>query len=150
MKTLDRFSGANLSLITILGPVVALLVLAYVAYAAYPLVAGPRLNASIEQQENGHFLIKGEVKRVAVVSINESPVALTDQGTFAVERAFPPGYTVIIVRAQDRFGRVREQTLTLVNSHYIQYGSEENNIEESSSTESVEDSGDASGQTRID
>lgn len=138
LRTNSRFS---FSFPTLIATAAIGLALAYSVFVAYPLAAGPRLTASWEQAENGEFTILGTAERVASVSIDELPIAITDQGTFSETRSYPPGYTVVTVHAEDRFGRSREQTLTLVNTHYVPYASEEKN----SSEETISDNGDPKG-----
>jgi len=148
-SNLRRQAGFSIPLASAI--VAGVIILAYAGYAAYPLASGPRLTASAEQHENGLYIIQGTAKRVSSVSIDEFPIPIDDRGNFAVERSYPPGYTVVIVRAEDRFGRTREQTLTFVNTYYIEYASkEENTSAEETSSESGGSERNDGGQTSVD
>jgi hypothetical protein len=108
----------------------------YSAYALYPLLAGPEFDASVSEYNEG-IVIAGTVKRVASVWVNDLPVPITDQGLFSIFRAYPPGYTEIVVRVADRFGRSREKRLTVVINEFIPYAEKDNqtNQQESSGNE---------------
>lgn len=90
----------------------------YSAYAAYPFVRGPRITIDTPQEVGGIVTIHGHTTRVSAVTVAGLPVPLDERGNFTVERAYPPGYTVIVVRAVDRFGRSRERTITFVTAPY--------------------------------
>ena len=129
-------SSADLSLPRLIAAALGVLALGYALLVAYPLLAGPRLSAAAVRQDDGTYLVSGTVSRVSAVEIDGLPIPITDQGTFAERRAYPPGYTVITVRAEDRFGRSREQTLTLVNTiTYDTHASEEKTNDEETSNE---------------
>jgi len=107
--------------------------IAYGAYVALPYVLGPTVAIHAPRPtEHGTVLISGDTKRVSKVAINELEVPITEHGGFEVERAYPPGYTVVIVEARDRFGRSRTETLTFITSE-IHASQEENDNEESTS-----------------
>ena len=104
--------------------------LAYAAFVAYPFVSGPTLSASLQGIEGSSVVISGSTNRVSSLWINDLPTPISDTGNFAVERTFPPGYTEVVVRATDRFGREREQTLTFVNSQFIHHAEESSSQED--------------------
>jgi hypothetical protein len=108
----DRFPAP-----LILGVIAAVIVIAYSAYAAYPYLRGPIL--VVNQPSFGTTTtITGHTVRVSALAVDGLPVPLDEGGSFAVERAYPPGYTVVTVRAVDRFGRSIEHTLTFVTTPY--------------------------------
>ena len=95
---------------------VALVVVAlYIGFVTYPLVSGSSLQVNQPTlTENGTTLISGTTSRISSLFINDSDVPLTEAGRFSVERSFPSGYTVVVLRAEDRFGRTREKTTTFI------------------------------------
>ena len=108
----DRFPTPR-----ILGVLAAVIVIAYSAYAAYPYLRGPIL--VVNQPSFGTTTtITGHTIRVSALAVDGLPVPLDEEGSFTVERAYPPGYTVVTVRAVDRFGRSIERTLTFVIAAY--------------------------------
>jgi len=111
----------------------------YAAFALFPLASGPSLSVSIATDEaRGTALIAGNTARVSRLTINDLAVPLSERGWFSVERAFPLGYTVVVVRAEDRFGRKREERLTLITKEPNGYHASK---EESDSKEGHESGG---------
>lgn len=107
------------------------LALSYAAFAATPFILGPTLSLSLEAGTGPEVYISGTTSRVSSVWLNDLPIPISDQGSYAVTRTFPPGYTEVVVRAEDRFGRSREQRQTIVTTHFIDHASQENDIKES-------------------
>ena len=125
----NRSITRSIPLGTILGVLVGLAALAYTAFAATPFISGPSLTLEVEKTETGDVWIHGTTKRVSSVWLNDLPIPITDQGMFSTLRTFPPGYTEIVVRAEDRFGRAREEKRSLVTTQFIDYASQENSEE---------------------
>lgn len=121
-----------------LGLLALVFLLGYSLLQAYPFLAGPTLSVEAIQKENGLTTISGQAKRVSGVWINDLPVPTTEDGQFTVERAYTEGYTVVTVRALDRFGREREKTLTFVTNNH--YASQEKRNEKNNKEDGVEGS----------
>jgi len=94
------------------------LLLGYSLYAALPYLEGPYLKVSAESSENGLTLIHGETARVSYLTINENPTAINEDGSFSVRRAYPLGYTSIVIAATDRFGREITKSLSVVTKSH--------------------------------
>lgn len=121
MKLRDRSRGISMAgkLPVMLAAAGIVGVVVYAALAATPLAAGPELNLlPVTTLEGNTVRIEGTALRVSRVSINGMDIPLAEDGTFAVERSFPAGYTVLTVRAEDRFLRVRERTITFIMHSY--------------------------------
>ncbi|MES2134639.1 MAG: hypothetical protein V4449_00125 [Patescibacteria group bacterium] len=97
------------------GALALLFILGYSIYAALPLLAGPSLSV-IATPQNRITAISGMTKRVAFLEMNGAPVSIQEDGSFLIERAFPPGYTAITVRARDRFGKRITKNISLVTT----------------------------------
>lgn len=95
-------------------------VLGYGLFVATPYLLGPSL--TLRSPQNGTTLtsptitISGETERVSYLSINNLAVPLLEDGTFFVERAYPKGYTVLVVEARDRFGRTITDTVRFIHN----------------------------------
>ncbi len=97
--------------------VVGLLIIAsYSVFAALPLLEGPSLKATVAVNESGIASIQGVTERVSFLEINGSPIPLQEDGSFAIERAYPAGYTAITVIAKDRFGKGITKKLSFLNT----------------------------------
>lgn len=103
-------------------------VLGYSLFAAKPYLSGPSL--TIQTPREGETVstatvsIYGKTERVSYLAINDLPVPLLEDGTFAVERAYPPGYTVFTVRARDRFGREEVRTIRFLHTYNYPHGTQ--------------------------
>lgn len=120
---------ANRRPLLVVGVLVVLGIAAYGLFVATPYLLGPTLTILTPAEDStvtGPTLtITGGTSRVAYVSVNDQPVPILEDGTFSVERSFPPGYTVIVIRARDRFGREITETLRVLNTYnQVQNGTE--------------------------
>jgi hypothetical protein len=101
------------------------LVIGYTLFVAMPYLRGPSL--TIVTPREGETVtgplvsIYGKTERVSYLAINDLPVPLLEDGTFAVERAYPPGYTVFTVRIRDRFGREEVRTINFLHTFKYPY-----------------------------
>jgi hypothetical protein len=104
----------------LLGGVVLLIILGYSLFVASPYLLGPSLTLQVprpgETITSPTVTITGQTTRVSYLSIDDQAVPLAEDGSFTVERAYPPGYTVIVIRARDRFGREKVDTITFVHN----------------------------------
>ncbi len=103
----------------VLGGLALLGIFAYGLFVATPYLLGPSLSV-ISPKEGSTVrtptvVVQGVTERVSFLSINDLPVPLLEDGTFAVERAFPKGYTVVVVRARDRFNREVSETIRFIH-----------------------------------
>ena len=111
----------------------------YASIALFPFVSGPSLSVGVAENENlGTSVISGDTNRVSRVTVNDLAVPISESGAFSVERAFPLGYTVVVVRAEDRFGRERKEILTLITKkHEGPYVSKEETDRKENQTDSA-------------
>lgn len=111
--------STNRPLYVLMGAALAIIV-AYGLFVATPYLLGPSLTVRTPEEgatvSSPTVLVSGETERVSYVSINNLPVPLSEDGTFAVERAYPKGYTVIMVEARDRFGRSVTDTIRFIHN----------------------------------
>ena len=104
----------------LLGGIVLLLIIGYALFVASPYLLGPSLTVITPAQNsaitNPTVIVSGTTRRVSYLSIDDQAVPLAEDGSFVVERAYPSGYTVLVVRARDRFGREKVDTVTFVHN----------------------------------
>lgn len=105
----------------LLGALGLAVVLGYTLFVATPYLRGPSLTivTPVEGQTvtGAKVPIYGKTERVSYLAINDLPVPLLEDGTFSVERAYPPGYTVFTVRVRDRFGREEVRTIRFLHTY---------------------------------
>lgn len=91
------------------------IVILYSIFVALPFFRGPFITVNEPSYtDNGTLYLSGMTERVSKLSVNELEIPISDTGTFAVERAYARGYTVVVIQASDRFGRSRTETHTFV------------------------------------
>lgn len=127
MSPTSPFS-TNRPLYTLFGLGLAV-VFGYALFVAMPYLRGPSLTL-VTPVEGGTVTtptvsVYGKTERVSYLAINDLPVPLLEDGTFAVERAYPPGYTVFTVRARDRFGREEVRTIHFLHTYNYPYDAKE-------------------------
>ncbi|MBY0110983.1 hypothetical protein K2Y00_03220 [Patescibacteria group bacterium] len=131
--------------------VVLLLLLAYGIKEAYPLLAGPdiRIDSPTERQTvpSGEVLVAGVASRTETLYLNGGPLLIDQDGNFSTSLTLPQGGAILSLTATDRFGRTRTMTRTIYILNEIDYGSEEESIEENGSgSEGADGYDDTGGQ----
>lgn len=106
---------------TIIGSsLVGLLLLASLVYAyiqSRNLIYGPSITVLSPINGSGldnHLVtIKGVTKNVATLTLNDRQIFPDESGNFLETLVLPSGYTIISIKAADKFGKKTEQTLSL-------------------------------------
>lgn len=116
--------------------------LGFVYVNARPYLSGPKIE--LEAPENYQTFteplisVVGTTTRVANLSLNDKPIVITDKGLFSERMLLSPGYNVMELRAEDRFGRevilIRE--LVLIEEETIIEAQETSTTSTSTQTES--------------
>jgi len=97
---------------------IALFGAVYVYFQSEEFARGPVL--VIETPTSGSTIslplvtIEGYVQNVSHVALNGYQIFADSEGRFSEQLLLPPGYTIIVGEAQDRFNRSTESTLELV------------------------------------
>lgn len=96
----------------------ALIIVSYSLYQARNLIAGPVI--TITSPSNGasfdhsRIEIEGIAKNVNVISVNDRPIFIDEQGHFKEIELLSPGDNIITLKAKDKFGRSTQRTLEIV------------------------------------
>lgn len=116
-------------LVRILGIGGLLIFFGYALFVSSAYLLGPRLSVTspapfgIEHRKT--VTVTGTTARVNFLTLNGLPVPILEDGSFALERAAPPGYTVFILHARDRFGREVEKSISFLRTtNHIPHGTE--------------------------
>ncbi len=89
----------------------------YILFQSQNLILGPEI--VISEPSDGATLsynlvtIKGSTKNVTTVTIDDRPIFIDKQGLFSEKLIAPPGYSIIKVTGQDRFGKKIEKRIHL-------------------------------------
>jgi hypothetical protein len=94
-----------------------LVVLAFVIFQARYLILGPQIRITEEPigpQSERQVFIAGDAYNISHLWLNGRPIYTDLQGKFKEAIMLENGYTVITIRAEDRYGRSTEITRTIV------------------------------------
>ena len=98
-----------------------LAILAYGAWEAHPLLAGPSLVISSPadgtSSPDGVISIEGSESRATALTLDGAPLLPDEAGHFSAVLAFPAGGSILTFTATDRFGRSITKTRTI----YVPY-----------------------------
>ncbi len=99
---------------------IAFIILAVGGYGYFKmrnLLEGPVIAVSTPQ--NGTTvgtsteIIRGTAKNVSSLSLNDRPIFIDEQGNFSETVALSPGYNILSLKGQDKFGKKTELVLQL-------------------------------------
>ena len=97
-------------------------ILTYGAFEARRLFAGPSI--TIESPTNGGktfsttVTVSGTAQNIAFLTIDDTPAYTDESGHFSLTFAPPPGYSVLVVAASDRFGRRTKASVAFTAETY--------------------------------
>jgi hypothetical protein len=93
-----------------------ILVLGYAYYEGRALLYGPTIEISPRVMEvSGPLItIEGVALRITSLSLNGSPIAVTEDGAFEEEYVLTPGYNRIILDAHDKYGKTAQRVVEII------------------------------------
>jgi len=90
----------------------------YATFQAHAFVAGPTIEVSFPA--NGTIsdvslvTIEGNARNISFLTLNGNKIFTDESGVFSEKALLSPGYNIMKLEAQDRFGRKTSQTLQLI------------------------------------
>jgi len=91
--------------------------LAYGYLQSRNLVRGPSITVlspvNGSNLDNQLVTISGKTKNIAGMSLNDRQIFPDENGNFAETLVLPVGYTIMSLKAEDKFGKKTEQSLSL-------------------------------------
>ena len=92
------------------------LILAYAYFEGRTLLYGPVITIDGRVMEVSEPLVSiaGRAERIATLSMNGTPIPVTENGDFSEPYALTPGYNRIVLEARDRYGKTTERTVEIV------------------------------------
>ena len=90
--------------------------LLYVFIQARPLIEGPRLTLRAEREsaESRIVALSGTARNITALILNDRPIFTDEQGAWRERLVLENGYTILTLRAEDRFGRTAQLERALV------------------------------------
>ena len=93
-------------------------ILGYTYFQTRNLIAGPVI--TISNPENGstrsssRIEIHGSTKNISHITLNNRQIFIDESGAFTEKVLLSPGYNIITLEAEDKFGRKTKEILELV------------------------------------
>lgn len=101
-----------------LGVLFVLALALYALYQSNTFLSGPELVVSSpthgELITSKTLAIRGTGSQIARLFLNDRQIFLNEEGRFSEELIALPGYTIISLRAEDKFGRISKEKLEIV------------------------------------
>jgi hypothetical protein len=93
-----------------------LIVVAYAYYEGRGMLFGPRITVPSEVIEVSErfIVIRGKADRIASLSMNGTPIAVTEDGAFEEPYLLAPGLNRVAFDATDKYGRTTYETVRIV------------------------------------
>lgn len=89
------------------------LLVSYVIFQARLMIAGPQVELTTELdtiQSDRQIVLNGKAKNITDITLNGRPIVTDEAGNFEEQLVLENGYTIVSIKAHDRYGR--ETTLT--------------------------------------
>ncbi len=112
------YEDGKLILKTLVIAFFVLLIVGYGIFQSQKIIKGPQL--SIASPIQGQTVAKSDVdiagvaKNISFISLNDRPIHVDESGHFSEKLMLYPGYNIIKLKAQDKFGSTIEKNLELV------------------------------------
>jgi len=90
----------------------------YGAFEVWAYATGPKI--TVTSPPNGAAVseslitISGQGKNTKIITLNDRPIVVDEQGNFSEKILLSYGYNVLELKAEDRFGKKTEQKLQVV------------------------------------
>ncbi|MES2315481.1 MAG: hypothetical protein V4486_01965 [Patescibacteria group bacterium] len=109
VKKLLKISGIILFFVILIG---------YALFRSYDLIVGVKIkNVNIvngEKVTTNPLLVTGNAKNANKLSLNGRDISVSQGGDFSENIALLPGYNLISIRAEDKFGHIDEEDYQLI------------------------------------
>lgn len=93
-----------------------LVVLGYGYYEGRGFLFGPSIEISPRVMEvtDASVTIQGRADRIVSLSMNGTPIPITENGDFKEVYILAPGYNRVVLSARDRYGKTTERAIEIV------------------------------------
>lgn len=88
----------------------------YAYFEARGFLFGPRIEVSSEMIEvtDPYVVIQGQAARISKLSMNGKEITVTESGQFQEPYLLAPGLNRILLDAEDKYGRSRQEVIQIV------------------------------------
>jgi hypothetical protein len=112
------YENGKLIIKTLVICVFVLLIAGYGIFQAQKIIKGPQI--AIQFPINGQTVtesdidIEGIAKNISAITLNDRTIYIDESGNFSEKLMLYPGYNIIKLQAEDKFGATVEKKLELV------------------------------------
>ena len=96
---------------------VAIIIFGYGLFQARNLIRGPEISVTSptdgDSQVSPIATVSGTTANITHISLDDRPIFVDKFGNFSQELLLQPGYNIIKLEAQDRFGRTTRKLIAL-------------------------------------
>ncbi len=96
----------------------AVLIVGYSIFQARKILGGPNLNLTSPKQgiiyTDPLIEITGTASNIKEIRLDDRPINITEEGVFREKLLLFPGYNIIKLSAEDKFGKKTEKKIELV------------------------------------
>jgi hypothetical protein len=90
----------------------------YAVFEVWNYATGPKITITYPESNSAVteslIEITGQAKNIKAITLNNRPIVIDREGNFSEPFLLSYGYNVLVLRAEDRFGKVDEKVLELV------------------------------------
>ncbi len=95
-----------------------LLIFGYGIFEVWNYMTGPQIDITTPQNgisvSESLIEIIGQVKNSKVLTLNDRPIVIDQAGNFTEKILLSYGYNILVLKAEDRFGKKVEKDISLV------------------------------------
>lgn len=105
---------------TVIGIILALIIIAYSLWAFWGYIEGPRLHITFPPESYSTtsplITVIGKAEKAHFISLNDRPIHIDEQGNWSETLLLQPGYTIIKAFVRDRFGREQNSLIYVLRT----------------------------------
>ncbi|HEY1037688.1 MAG TPA: hypothetical protein VGE62_03860 [Candidatus Paceibacterota bacterium] len=115
---INPYEDGKLILKTLLIGIFVLSIVGYGIFQAQKIVKGPQLTVESPIQgsnsDTSLIDIKGNAKNISAITLNDRSIYTDESGAFSEKLMLYPGYNIIKLRVEDKFGSLVEKDIEVV------------------------------------
>lgn len=115
---INPYEDGKLIIKTLIIGIFVLFIAGYGIFQAKKIVSGPDISITSptpgQEVTHSHVEIKGVAKNISAIWLNDRPIVTDEMGSFSEKLMVYPGYNIITLKAQDKFGANVEKKIEVV------------------------------------
>ena len=93
-----------------------IVVVGYAYFEGRALLYGPSIEISprVMEVSDAYITISGVARRIASLSLNGTPISVTEEGVFEEGYVLSLGYNELVLDARDKYGKTTKRTIEII------------------------------------